>query len=363
MDCLGSFFGSGNGLVCRSINELRRCAPILLHDDNNYLLVYPTELLDTHTFTALTTASDEVYLLLTAHRARFVGEQQTLLRFHANSLSLEEIRALLIEAESKVYTIPPTCGAGPLDGLALRLTKLAKLLPSAMVIPMALASHEEMELWCRKNNIIALDAQLVAKYSTAYKLDEVCRADLHLKDAVPTKIIVFRSYIGEPEHYAIVIGEPELDNVVTRLHSSCYTGDLLGSLACDCRSQLLNTVDLLSSTKQGGIILYVSQEGRGIGMANKIRTYNLQQTKDLDTVDANRFLGFDDDERVFQPAACMLNHLGVSRIQLLTNNPNKAQDISKLGIEVTKLIPLQVKATKHNNTYMTTKKERLGHIY
>lgn len=360
MDCLGSFFGSGNSLVHRAVTELRRCAPVLIHDNcGNCLLVFAAELLDTNSFTALRAGTDHLYLLLTENRAMQVVGKHVLLRLRTESLSLEEIRAALTENEK---TTAPAAETGVLDGMALQLLKMTKLLPAALVSPLVFDGTKSMETWSRQTGISLLDAQLIKDYQTHYHLDEVCRADLFLRDSVPTKIIVFRSYVGEPEHYTIFIGEPELDNVVTRLHSSCYTGDLLGSLACDCRSQLLNTVDLLSSQK-GGIILYVSQEGRGIGLANKIRAYHLQQAKSLDTVDANRFLGFNDDERVFLPAACMLKHLGISSIQLLTNNPNKAINMRQLGIDVTKLIPLATKATKHNNYYLQTKKERMGHVY
>lgn len=358
-DLDGFFFGSGNCLVGRAISDLRRRAPVLLHDDNQYLLVYPSELLDQQTLNGLASLSDEIYLLLTAERARVLWEEKAQLRVPAKNLTLDAIRALLMTAETDDTYKTATGLGSALDGAALQLVKLSRLLPSAIVMTMAFSGTEEMDFWCRKNHISSLDAELVKNYKADYKLDEVCCAELCLKNTL-TKIFVFRSYIGEPEHYALVIGKPDLDNVVTRLHSSCYTGDLLGSLACDCRSQLLNTIDFLTS-RNGGIILYVSQEGRGIGLANKIRAYDLQGKKGLDTVDANRFLGFDDDERVFLPATCMLKHLGVSRIQLLTNNPLKAQELRKQGIDVTKMIPLLGDATSYNHTYMQTKRERMGH--
>nr|WP_258013514.1 GTP cyclohydrolase II [Anaplasma phagocytophilum] len=214
--------------------------------------------------------------------------------------------------------------------------------------------------WCKCNGILHLAGKVLTDYTQEYVLQEVCRSDLYLQDSLKSKIIVYRSKIGEPEHYAIVIGEPAIENIVVRLHSSCYTGDLLGSLSCDCRSQLLTAVKLLAE-QAGGIILYISQEGRGIGLANKIRAYSLQMQNSLDTVDANRFLGFDDDERIFLPAAMILRNLGVSSLQLLTNNPHKVQEIGKYGFDVTKTIPFHMEINEYNGNYIKTKQTRLGH--
>ncbi|ANC34912.1 GTP cyclohydrolase [Anaplasma phagocytophilum str. Norway variant2] len=357
---IGNFFGLGNNLLSRAVNEIRRCAPVILHEDDKYLLVFASELLEEPSLAVFKSFSDNVYILLTAQRASYVTTNDKLSRVGANSLSLADIRTLLSGLPEEARSVPVEESLSPLDSLAIDLVKMAKLLPSALVIDMGFGNIEEMYDWCKCNGILHLAGKALTDYTQEYVLQEVCRSDLYLQDSLKSKIIVYRSKIGEPEHYAIVIGEPAIENIVVRLHSSCYTGDLLGSLSCDCRSQLLTAVKLLAE-QAGGIILYISQEGRGIGLANKIRAYSLQMQNSLDTVDANRFLGFDDDERIFLPAAMILRNLGVSSLQLLTNNPHKVQEIGKYGFDVTKTIPFHMEINEYNGNYIKTKQTRLGH--
>ena len=188
----------------------------------------------------------------------------------------------------------------------------------------------------------------------------------HAPGTVPigSRFVVFREKNTDFEHVAVIVGDPDFngsDPVRVRLHSSCLTGDLFGSLRCDCGDQLRGTVQRLAR-EGGGIILYLSQEGRGIGIANKLRAYRLQDAGQ-DTLDANQSLGFRMDERHFEVAATMLKSLGCPRIQLLTNNPAKIESLRAAGIDVVEREPVKGEVNPHNQQYLVTKMKRAGHLF
>lgn len=186
-------------------------------------------------------------------------------------------------------------------------------------------------------------------------------ARVPLADSLETTLVLFRDEHSLGEHVAVVIGTPEPASAVpVRLHSACLTGDLLGSLRCDCGEQLRDAVRQIEELG-GGVLLYLDQEGRGIGLANKLRAYRLQDAG-LDTVDADRHLGFLDDERSYDVAAEMLSELGIGRIRLLTNNPRKIEGLAAHGIEVVGRLPLVMRPNVHNERYLRTKRERAGHL-
>ena len=184
--------------------------------------------------------------------------------------------------------------------------------------------------------------------------------------ALPTrfgdfKIYVFSNDHDGKEHLAMVHDDVfGAHDVVTRVHSECLTGDVLGSLRCDCRDQLERSLRHVGSLPRG-IVLYMRQEGRGIGLTNKIRAYGLQE-RGLDTVDANRALGFEDDLRNYDVAAAMLRELGVQSIRLMTNNPDKVQKLEREGIVVRERLPIAIPANPHNRSYLATKARRSGHL-
>ncbi len=178
---------------------------------------------------------------------------------------------------------------------------------------------------------------------------------------LPTRYGEFRIRVyreGDKEH-AVLIREPLEEPVLVRVHSECLTGDVFGSLRCDCGEQLEYALQKIG--QEGGVLIYLRQEGRGIGLANKIRAYYLQDMG-MDTVEANHQLGFEADLRNYEPAFEILRDLGISRIRLMTNNPSKIVDLTRYGIEVVERIPVQMKPNPHNEKYLRTKKEKLGHL-
>ena len=184
---------------------------------------------------------------------------------------------------------------------------------------------------------------------------------------LPTTYGVFEIYAFETEDgralddVAVVNGEVAgHDDVPVRVHSECLTGDVLGSLRCDCGEQLHEALRRIGRAERG-IVLYLRQEGRGIGIANKVRAYALQDGG-LDTVDANRHLGFDDDLRRYDVAGAMLAALGVASIELHTNNPQKVEGLREAGATVTRRVPLQVPARAESRFYLDTKRRRFGHL-
>ncbi len=237
---------------------------------------------------------------------------------------------------------------------AVRLMKYAGLLPRAVVTPLSADDA----------GMLTVSATAIAQYPVALagSLVKVSEANVSLKGAQDAKVIAFRPRFGHEEHLAVVIGDPRKQTApYVRIHSSCVTGDVFGSLRCDCGSQLHKAIEIIEAAG-GGAIVYLSQEGRGIGIANKLRAYALQDTG-LDTVEANEALGFAPDERDFALAATILNMLELKRITLLTNNPEKVAGVSAHGITVEKRAPLVVEINPHNEKYLGTKALKLGHQF
>jgi len=233
---------------------------------------------------------------------------------------------------------------------AITLAKYAELLPSVYAVPLATARPV---IACTAEAALALPAR-------AAQLKISSRARLPLALAPHTEVIAFRSPDGGPEHLALVIGDaPREKPVLARLHSACLTGDVLGSLKCDCGPQLHAALKAIADNPNGGILLYLQQEGRGIGLLNKLRAYALQD-QGFDTVDANTRLGFAPDERDFSLAATMLKALGVSAVELLTNNPDKVETLKAEGLIATRR-PHSLPANPHNAHYLATKRDRQGH--
>jgi 3,4-dihydroxy 2-butanone 4-phosphate synthase/GTP cyclohydrolase II len=177
----------------------------------------------------------------------------------------------------------------------------------------------------------------------------------------PFRVVVYRENGSDKEHLAVIAGEVDgAKDLLIRVHSECLTGEAFHSLRCDCRDQLDLALEKIQAVGNGAV-LYLRQEGRGIGLGNKIRAY-AKQDEGLDTVDANLALGFEDDQRGYQVAADMLRDLGVQSVALMTNNPRKVQGLENDGIVVTRREPHEVEAHEHNRDYIKTKQDRLGHL-
>jgi len=188
----------------------------------------------------------------------------------------------------------------------------------------------------------------------------VARAKLPLEDMPPTQIVAFRASDDGQEHVALVVGAFGGKPPLVRLHSECLTGDVFGSLKCDCGPQLREALRIIGEAG-GGVLLYLRQEGRGIGLVNKVRAYSLQD-RGFDTVEANLRLGFADDERDYGHAAAMLRALGIDRVRLLTNNPAKVRGVEAAGIRVVERVAHKMPTNPHNADYLATKRERSGHL-
>ena len=194
--------------------------------------------------------------------------------------------------------------------------------------------------------------------------------DLHVVQRVRTRIptqvgefqlLLYTNNVDDKEHLALVMGDVQgKDDILVRVHSECYTGDVLGSLRCDCGEQLHNALLAIESAGNG-VMVYLRQEGRGIGLLDKLRAYNLQD-QGLDTVDANLALGHKADERDYTIAACILNDLGVKSVQLLTNNPLKIENLRQFGIQVNLRLPIEGSITTDNAGYLFTKAMRMNHM-
>jgi len=240
---------------------------------------------------------------------------------------------------------PIPSGCGESAKAALQLARVGGLLPALWLIdPTDIAARVSREDVERRSPSVEL----------------VSRARLPLDDLPDTQIVAFRASDDGQDHVALVIGAFAGQPPLVRLHSECLTGDVFGSLKCDCGPQLREALRIIGKAG-GGILLYLRQEGRGIGLANKLRAYALQD-RGLDTVDANHRLGFADDERDYAHAAAMLKALGADEVRLLTNNPAKVAGLESAGIKVAERVPHHMPVNPHNADYLATKRKKSGHL-
>ena len=247
------------------------------------------------------------------------------------------------------------------------LCEIASMYPSGIVCEImnddgSMSRMDNLEVFAEKWGLKILSiAQIIAHRRRNDKLIErVAEARLPTKYG-EFKAIAYRSAVDADEHLALTIGEWQPgDSVLVRIHSECMTGDVFGSLRCDCGEQVEMALTTLAA-EGVGVFLYMRQEGRGIGLHNKIKAYSLQESG-MDTVEANHTLGFDADMRHYDIGGQILKDLGVTRLRLLTNNPRKVVEISGFGIEIVERVPVEVSVNDENREYMLTKKLRMGHI-
>jgi GTP cyclohydrolase II len=353
--------------VERAISDLRRGFFVIIHDHNRFILIVATENLTEHTLDlAKSFADHDKFITLIKNRAAYIFPQLkdkctiNIALQNMTPTQLKDLASSDVKLSLDDYKFTPS---GTLERSALQLLKYAHLLPSAITID--ISQMQNIEEFISANQLQLLKSSSITsfKHMLTENQVELCRTPLNLKYAEQTQVISFRSTFAGDEHYAIIVGEMDPTKIPTvRVHSLCFTGDLLGSLSCDCGDQLRDALSYMGNIEGGfGIIVYLMQEGRDIGLVNKLRSYKLQ-SQGIDTVDANLILGFDDDERSFLPAAKILEHLNCNKIKLLSNNPRKADGLTKYGIEVVEIVPLIIEPQEHNQAYMKTKSDRLGHI-
>ncbi|MCG5234946.1 GTP cyclohydrolase II RibA [Xanthobacter oligotrophicus] len=353
VDGLGLGRGAGEMAVERALAELRAGRGVRLEANGTAVLVIGAEAFDAATAAALAAAGvRDARLVLPAPRLLKLGAP----RAQAGSVSLptldaERVATLALRAEARVDA--PVAPANGLDHAALELLGLALVLPAAMVCVVpgdAVAG------------LLAVDAADVMAYRATQvaRLAIVGRAPVPLEGAPETEFVVFRGGEGLRDQVAIVVGRPDLSApVAVRLHSACLTGDLFGSLKCDCGDQLRDSVRRMADG-EGGILLYLDQEGRGNGISNKMRAYALQ-AQGYDTYDADAALGFDLDQRRFDFAAEMLRQLGVRAVRVFTNNPQKIAALKAAGLDVVSDQRVLGRPTAENVRYLASKRDRAGH--
>ena len=245
----------------------------------------------------------------------------------------------------------------------LTLARLGRLLPAVVSAPVDASATRDVRMLVEAGTVLSVTASQIEAMANAVRVEvtHVSEGPVPLQDAEDARFISFREANGILEHVAVLIGDREQwpEPVPVRIHSACLTGDLFGSLRCDCGEQLRGSLRIFNE-RGGGILLYLAQEGRGIGLGNKLRAYALQQ-EGLDTVDADCTLGFGADERRYDAAVEMLQYFAVSRVQLLTNNPEKVRAVREGGIEVVDRQPLYGTLNRHNLRYVKAKVHRAGH--
>ena len=359
--------------VDRAVADLRRGSFVVIEGDGELALAQAAETVTTASLAALCRVGNgETSLALTANRAAVLklpamGAGVITLRL-SEAVDAQTIRCLVDPTFGGRVRLPDAVLTQSVDdascaSAAIRLSKLAQLLPAAITAPLAGVPGERIDLAPARGELLRVGAEAIADYPrlAAATLRPVSEARVPLDAAENARVVGFRPADGGIEQFAIVIGEPAAHQpVLCRLHSECFTGDLLGSLRCDCGPQLQEALRQIGAAGHG-VLLYLAHEGRGIGLINKLRAYQLQDAG-LDTVDANHHLGFEADERSFQAAAIMLHHLGIARVRLLTNNPAKVEALAREGIEVAERVPHAMPANRHNRAYLSTKARRGGHL-
>jgi GTP cyclohydrolase II len=357
---VSSLFGTKAQVgVNRGVAEFHAGRPVLITGGGETLLTLPVEGIDARRLAQFTALCAPVLpqLVITARRALALGFGATTpvgLPLTAD-FDVEIILALV--ADAKIDRPIEAKSVGPAATAAIQLVKLSQGLPAVLVADVAANSAITA-----MPDFVTVEAEAVARFGNELiqSLTIANKASVPLGSGQRACFYVFRDAMGGSQ-VAVVVGAPNFsESVLVRLHSACLTGDVFGSRRCDCGDQLKLALKQIEETG-GGVVLYLAQEGRGLGLANKMRTYQMQDDG-LDTVDANTTLGFDTDERDYGIAARMLQMLGCNRVVLLTNNPVKLEGLAKSGIEVLGRRALEAPINPDNYRYLTAKATRAGHL-
>lgn len=338
--------------------DFRAGVPIILCDGNQHFLIAAIETLTQRRLQELAKMGGEV--VLTKRRAQalkitaYDGDVARLAL--PKDAKIDWVRSLADPSDDlKLGLRGPFAtlrGNADIQSVAITLVKQAQLLPALIVVPI---KEPIKDLHCADISEVEENLQ------SGSPLQLVSFAPVPLAASQDSRVYVYRPLDGGVEHYAIEIGSPDRDEpVLSRLHSACFTGDLMGSLKCDCGAQLQAALHAIAENGSG-VLLYMNQEGRGIGLANKMRAYSLQAAG-FDTVEANHRLGFEDDERDFRLGAEILREMGFGSVRLMTNNPKKLERMASHGLQVVERVPLQVGENPLNKHYLATKAAKSGHM-
>lgn len=353
-------------LLARARGDLRMGLPVILIGDGQSVLAASAETLSPERLSEMAVTGTDVVLAVTSRRAEtlkaraYDGDVARIIPpsdagydwFATTADPADDLNAPMKGPMQSARE-----GSADLHRLAISLAKSARLLPAAIV-----ASVQDAEGFAAASGLTVIDAALAQPVlETASVLRDIVNARLPMEVSETGRLHVFRPEDGGEEHYAVEIGRPDRSKpVLSRLHSACFTGDLMGSLKCDCGPQLRGALAQMGA-EASGVLLYLNQEGRGIGLANKMRAYSLQD-QGFDTVEANHRLGFEDDERDFRLGSDILKTMGFSAVRLLTNNPAKIEIMERNGIQVVERVPLKVGETDYNRGYLATKAAKSGHM-
>ncbi|MDJ1015446.1 MAG: GTP cyclohydrolase II [Paracoccaceae bacterium] len=356
-----SLFPTPTELIARARTDLRLGLPVVLRSDGATAFVLAAEGITEDRLASAREIGQPV-LAITSRRAET-------LRARAYDGDVARIRLPLdadaawianvadpqsdLDAPMKGPFATEREGSAALHRVAIRLVKSAHLLPAALVFMGEAADLKDLTVLHANTTEKALNQPAVH--------NQIVQGRVPLSVSEAGRVHVFRPADGGEEHVVCEIGQPDRSKpVLARLHSACFTGDVLGSLKCDCGSQLKAALQAMGREGEG-VLLYLNQEGRGIGLANKMRAYSLQD-QGFDTVEANHRLGFEDDERDFRTGADLLKRLGFSSVRLMTNNPAKVRMMEAQGIEVSERVPLKVGLNPLNEKYLDVKAKKSGHI-
>ena len=361
----------------RAISELRRGGKVVISDNNKGIsvLLTPSELIQEDTVETLSRlAQSRPNIILSSNRCKALGIKTNnkpcsiLINKNWTTSNIMSLCLPLSDQKSPEINGVITESENSIASTALLILRQARLLPAALMSLISKVPIENIGNWCFKNNLIHVDIEDIMIYEkvSADSLVMEVKANVPLSYTENCEIMVFRPRDGGHEHFCLVFGKTRdisnnsRINPLVRIHSQCITGDILDSLKCDCGQQLKHSIKLMADADEG-VLVYLAQEGRDIGLLNKLRAYALQENG-MDTVQANEDLGFNDDERLYYPAKQILKQLKINQIKLITNNPKKVEHLTNLGINVTKRIPIKIKPNEHNKKYLDTKSSKSGHL-
>ena len=352
-------------LIARALNDMRLGLPIIISKGHAGISSLAVESAKVERLKRHLTAQAPAILSLSSRRATTLKARSydgdiARIRVPAGSPP-EWIQAVADPSRDMEYPMKGPFkeereDSADLHRAAVSLARKARLLPAVLSHPVENASQ-----FAVRNKLTCLDFHSIQPGAGRFRPPlRVTGAQLPIAVSEQARIHVFRTEDSSEEHCAVEVGNVVRNaTVLTRLHSACFTGDVLGSLKCDCGPQLRSALERIAEA-DGGVLLYLNQEGRGIGLVNKVRAYVLQD-QGFDTVDANHRLGFEDDERDFRTGAEILKSLGYSAVRLLTNNPSKVQMMEANGIRVVERVPLISGKTAFNKGYLSTKARKSGH--